>query len=243
MKRDGMSELMWRAAALSVWMVCVAAAQSSSRDFAGASPPAQGMETARGEERSRLAPAIARQSLMAVAPPEPRRFEIHDLVTIVIREDLRNDHSSKLETEKEYDLQGGITQFPDLQLSKLLQFALEGSSIDNPPTVRIESSNEFTGEGDYSRKDTVTGRITGRIIDIKPNGTMVIEARKYIKSDKEELKMVLTGTCRKDDIGADNTLLSTQIYDMQLVKETSGELRRATRKGLLTRLFEGMFNF
>jgi len=231
----------WLLAAVSL-IPAAALAQTSSRDTA-ANGPAPAATTVRGVP-SPLAPAIERHSLIAVAPPEPRLFAVHDLVTIVIREELRNDHSSTLETEKEYDLEAGITEFPDLRLSKLLQFALEGSNVgENPPTVRIESSNEFEGQGDYSRRDTVTGRITGQIIDIKPNGTLVLEARKFIKSDAEELKMVLTGRCRNEDITADNTVLSTQIYDMHLVKETSGELRRTTKKGWLTRLFEGMFNF
>jgi len=225
------------AASVTLW------AQSSSKDLPQKPARATDADVSRDGRATRLSPAIARGSLMAVTLPEPRRFELHDLITIIIREQLRNDHTSKLETDKEYDLKGEISQFPDLQLSKLLQFTLQGSGTNNPPKVRIKVDNSFDGEGDYSRSDTVTGRITARIIDIKPNGTLVLEARKYIRADKEDLKMILTGSCRKDDITADNTILSTQIYDMQLIREHSGEVRESIRKGWLTKLFDTIFNF
>ena len=64
-------------------------------DLPGVPPPA-GLQT----DTRRLSPAIAATSLMAVRAPEPRLFGIHDLVTIVIREDMRTDFKSSLETEK-----------------------------------------------------------------------------------------------------------------------------------------------
>jgi hypothetical protein len=101
----------------------------------------------------------------------------------------------------------------------------------------------FEGEGEYRRTDTFSGRIQSRVIDVKPNGTLVLEARKYIQNDDETLEMVLTGLCRAEDVTAANTILSTQLYDLRLVKEHTGELRRSTRKGILTRVFETIFNF
>ena len=60
---------------------------------------------------------------------------------------------------------------------------------------------------------------------------------------KERVNVVLTGTCRKDDVTIDNTILSTQIYDLRLIKEHAGEIRNATKKGLITKFFDALFNF
>mgnify|MGYP001429971911 FL=1 len=196
------------------------------------------------EQPTRLSPAIAQSSVTAVTKPEPRQFAKHDLVTIIIRESVTNDSSAKIKTEKDSQIEGKIEAFPKLQLSDLLQFQLGQSKMSRGiPEVSIEMNNEFEGEGENKRVDSFTARVQAEIIDIKPNGNLVLEARRYIQTDNETLTMTLTGTCRAEDIQADNTVLSTVVADLRLIKEHTGELRRATKKGLLTKFFETIFNF
>jgi len=195
-------------------------------------------------EKSPLAPAIARSSFTAVPIPEPRKFEVDDLVTIIIRESQQTQFNSKLDAEKKSDFKGGITGFPNLRLDKLLQFQLTPSAMSKGPVkLGVTYDGKFNGKGDYQRQSSMTGRITARVIDVKPNGTLVLEARKLLKSDDETLQMVLTGTCRAQDVSADNTVLSTQLYDLNLTKKHTGATRDATSKGLLTRLLDLLFNF
>ncbi len=192
----------------------------------------------------RLSPHISRTSVAAVRLPEPRTFAVHDLVTIIVRESIENESDSEIETEKSTSLQGIISAFPNLRLSDLAKFQLKPSRFDQgTPQLDLSFDSEFEGEGAYERRDTFTTRITSRVIDIKPNGTLVLEARKFIRSDDESVNVILTGTCRKEDITVDNTILSTEIYDLRLTKEHDGELRRATKKGWITKLFEAIFNF
>ncbi len=89
----------------------------------------------------------------------------------------------------------------------------------------------------------MTGRVQARVIDVKPNGTLVLEARKFNQIDDETLTIVLTGVCRAEDITVDNTILSSELYDLSLVKTHTGELRRASKKGLITRLLDLLLNF
>ena len=192
----------------------------------------------------RLSPQVSRMSLTAVRPPQPRQFSTHDLITIIVRESIENESESELETEKDFSLNGVISAFPDLRLKDLADFQLGQSTLnDGNPEVNITLNRSFEGEGEYERKDTFTTRITARVIDIKPNGSLVLEARKFIQSDKESVNIIMTGTCRKEDVTPDNTILSTQIYDLRLEKQHDGELRKAVRKGLLTKLFEFIFSF
>lgn len=192
----------------------------------------------------RLSRHVSHASIAAVRLPEPRQFAIHDLVTIIVRESIENESDAEIETEKGGSIQGTIAAFPDLRLRDLLDLKLGPSALEEgQPQVNINLNQEFEGEAEYERSDSFTTRITARIIDIKPNGTLVLEARKFIQSDDETVNVVLTGTCRKEDVAADNTILSTQIYDLRLLKEHSGELRNATKKGLITKFFETIFNF
>lgn len=191
-----------------------------------------------------LNPAIAQYSFAAVGMPELRRFQVHDLVTIVINESVSNKSSSSIGTSKDAKVEGEIAAYPDIRLNELLQMQLRGTSNNsNPPTLDISTGNEFNGEGDYSRQDTFIARLTARIIDIKPNGLLVLEARKHIQTEKETLDIAVTGTCRREDVRADNTIVSSQIFDLRVDKQHLGEIHKATKKGLITKFFETFFNF
>lgn len=225
----------------------VSAGQSSSLYVQDASspvfkPPAR---SAYPDRRPRVMhQGLATASYLAVPLPEPRQFAVHDLVTIIIREATENNSAHELDTEKEFELKGEISDFPSLQLEDLLQFQMRSSSAsEDPPKVRIKAENDFTGEAELKQRDTFVSRITARIVDVKPNGTLVLEARRFIQTDDEQMEVLLTGTCRKDDITIDNTVLSTQLYDMRLKKHHKGEMRKATKKGILTKFFEALFNF
>ena len=186
---------------------------------------------------------VAASSWFAVSRPAPRTYGLHDLVTIIIREDLSTDFQSELETEKTVEWDAGVREFPRLNLGDLLRLQLGASGIDPEIALDLESSSEFEGEGTYSRRDSISARITARVIDVKPNGTLVLEARKHLQSDDEELTLVVTGTCRVDDITLDNQVFSTQLHDLHLTKEHHGELRRSTKKGPLTKMIDALFPF
>ena len=196
----------------------------------------------RQTDTRRLNPAIAAASFMAVEAPEPRVFAVHDLVTIVIREDMRTDFRSSLETEKKSDYTGEISDFPSLK--DLLDGQVRPTQFTNGfVRVGIGYESEFEGEGDYSNRQSMTARIQARVIDVKPNGTLVIEARKSVTSDHEHYTLVATGTCRVDDITVDNTILSSQLADLFIDKQHRGTLKRASEKGLFTNLLDAIFNF
>ena len=209
------------------------------RATAGSAEGGLGAQT----NRRLLSPSIEAQSLYAVSQPEPETFAVHDLITIVIRESLSTDFQSEIETEKSTSVTGNIADFPRLQLSDLLRGQVRGN--EESPDVRLDVSydREFEGEGDYARRESMTARLTARVIDVKPNGTLVLEARKRIEADDESVLLVATGVARVDDILADNTVLSSNLYDLHISKQHTGELRRATKKGLLTRALDLIFNF
>jgi flagellar L-ring protein precursor FlgH len=209
-------------------------------------PYNDGGDTATGEREAphQLAPAIRAASFTAVQVPKRRQFAVHDLITVIIRESSETDFEATLETEKSSEHSGEIAEFPRLTLADLANLQVRPNQFeDGTPQLDVSSESEFEGEGDYTRSEEMTGRITARIIDVKPNNTLVLEARKFVKSDDEAMNITVTGTCRAEDVTADNTVLSTELYDLHLNKTHDGELRNSTKKGLFTKILDFIFNF
>lgn len=179
-------------------------------------------------------------SLMFIEPPKPREFAIHDLVTIIIEETTKSEASQTLETEKKYDMNGALTDF--ISLRHLLELQVQNDKQD-PAQIGLNYKNKYKGDGDYERTDRFVARITATVIDVKPNGTVVLEARKRIDKDGEVQTIILSGTCRRDDVTTQNTVLSSQLAALTVTMSTEGQVTKAGKKGLIPRALEGLFNF
>ncbi len=175
-------------------------------------------------------------SFFAVAPPEPKVIRKHDLVTIIIREESESRHEGTTELSKEYAVQARVDEWIRLNLANL---QMTGDGIgDSPPAVRFNAEREFNGEGTAERSDYITARIQAEVIDVKPNGTLVLQARKTITTDDDQIRFILSGICRVEDVTADNTVLSTQIYDLELQKTTRGGVTQSTKRGWVPKLLD-----
>lgn len=187
-------------------------------------------------------PDVPMLSVYVSRRPEPREFMLNDLVTIIVRESFESEMDAEKSTEKAAELSGGVNQFPRLTLSDLLNLQIpQGTAGSALIDVGLERRHE--GEGEYERTESMTGRVRGRIIDIKPNGMLVLEARRTVINDGEQSVLVATGNCMPEDITTDNTILSTQLENLFIDKQHSGDLRDSGEKGWLTRVIEAVFDF
>ena len=180
-------------------------------------------------------------SFFAVPEPEPRVIKKHDLVTVIIREESEFKSEGQTETKREAALDARISEFIKLNLP---DFTLSPNGISGGPlAIRADGSREFNGEGTVDRSDSFTARVTAEVLDVKPNGTLVLQGRKSIVTDEEVQKFLITGTCRAEDVSADNTVLSTQLKDFDLRKTHKGNVRNATRKGWAGKLLDALNPF
>ncbi len=187
--------------------------------------------------------ALRDSSMFAVAPPEPRKFALHDLISIVVHETSTARSSQSLEADKEYDLHGGIPRFPSFTLADLLDAQIKEGDSENQPRLDLTFDKGFNGDGEYERRDDFSDRITAEVIDILPNGHLVVEARRTIRTDDEEAALLLTGICRPEDVSAANSILSNQLHDLTIEKKHEGELKRTSEKGILAKVLDAIFAF
>lgn len=188
------------------------------------------------------APVAASQvSLFWVPEPEPRVFQKHDIVTIVIDEVSTQTSSQKLETERESRTRAQVGALVDLM--QLLELRLREGDTSNVSLVDFNGRREFTGEGDYERKDRFSARITATVLEVKPNGTLVLEATKRIAKDNEIQTIVLSGVVREEDVSRQNTVLSSQMANLSIASHHEGQVRDAAKKGFITEILDALFAF
>lgn len=145
-----------------------------------------------------------------------------DLITVVIQEnqDVSNQESS--------DMKKGTTldyQFTNLDIKPNLFSTL--------PRAAGKSDDQFTGTANYAKKGKFTARVTAMVVDVLPNGNLVVNGRREIKIDQETKLIEFSGVIRRWDIAADNTIASELVANAKVSYTGTGPLTNSTnRRGI-----------
>lgn len=180
-------------------------------------------------------------SLMLVEAPLPKPYAIHDKVTIIISESSSQTSQQKLDAKKDASLKAAVNKFPDLAM--FLEGNLTNLGTGVIASADVNAASKFKGDGKFQRTDKFQDKIQATVIDVKPNGVLVLEARKTVGQDREVRTLVLSGECRREDVTDNNTVLSSQLAELTILAHAEGDAKDAASKGFLTRIIEGIFNF
>jgi flagellar L-ring protein precursor FlgH len=105
------------------------------------------------------------------------------------------------------------------------------------PRVNGSLNSLFRAESDIETRNTLTFTIQSEVVDIRPNGNLVIEARQEVTDNDEVWEKSLTGIIRREDVNPDNTVESDRVADLQVFKRERGNVRDGYRRGWLLKLY------
>jgi flagellar L-ring protein precursor FlgH len=105
----------------------------------------------------------------------------------------------------------------------------------------VSSSDSFKAQGSLNNTNKVTGRITVQVIEVKPNGNLLVSGTQTIKQNGEEQRITVTGSVRPDDVTPDNTVLSSNVAEAQIKIDGKGPINSKQKQGILTQIFNFLF--
>jgi len=209
-------------------------ASSPSGDFSAKASRPNGGDRSTGESVLGRNKSIYRASWFAVEEPSPKDFRVHDLITIIVNEVSKHTTKEDTKADRDYGLDTTISDWIRLTGGNLRP----DKQLHGDPKIGVSMKKEFEGKSDIKREDTLIARIQAEVIDIKPNGNLLLEATHRVITNDETTIITLTGTCRSKDIGVDNTIISSQIAKLEISKQSSGIARDANKRGLLSGLWD-----
>ena len=109
--------------------------------------------------------------------------------------------------------------------------------------VNAQTQTQFTGQGTTSRNETVTAKVSARIIQVLPNSNLVVRGSQEILVNNEKQYITIQGVVRPADIATDNTVLSTYLADARIEYTGQGDLTAKQRQGWLTRALDKIWPF
>jgi flagellar L-ring protein precursor FlgH len=174
-------------------------------------------------------------SWFAVPEQKPRTIKKHDLITVIINETASVASDAKANTDRDTQLNATATQYMKLNQQNL---SLQTVAPTTPAGFVGDLQRNFKSDGQDDRTDSFTTRLSAEVVDVKPNGTLVVEAKRNIQVNTETQHYLLSGVCRAEDVTPDNTILSTQLSDLDLRRDDQGMVHDATKQGGLMKILD-----
>lgn len=174
-------------------------------------------------------PVLLQTSLTAVPSPERQLIRVGDFVSVVVRHRLNYQSLGRNQQNSKWDVKSKLSAWFRISDGKWVQQDFEGGT----PEVNFKNENKLQNNANFDRRDAFETRVMAKIIDVKPNGNLVIMARQSVKIDSEDQFVELTGECNKSDIGPNKTITSDKIFDLNVRTNNDGEVRHGIKGGWL----------
>ena len=156
---------------------------------------------------------------------------VNDVVTIRVMEESLAKKKAETKTGKGSTIGAGISGL----------FGLERKLAKSNPDMNLETlvgakfDNQFNGKGETTRSGKLVATISATVIDVLPNGNLLVEGKRVVTVNNEEEIMTITGIVRPRDITADNSIASTQVADAKIEYLGRGVLADKQKPGWFSR--------
>jgi flagellar L-ring protein precursor FlgH len=186
-----------------------------------------------------MVPALAlpqslwRDNLSKPMYADKRASRVGDIVTIVVQENTTTSKDNKTATSKSASLDASIATF--LYSPGASGFLTKGGQM---PAIKYSAKNDFSGGGTINNSEKIVAYVAAQVIDVLPNGNLVVEGRRETAFSGEKQTVILRGVVRPEDVAGNNTVFSFNVADASIHVISRGAVSDVQRKGWFTRIWE-----
>jgi flagellar L-ring protein precursor FlgH len=158
---------------------------------------------------------------------EDRRARfVGDVITVNLVEQTAASKKSSTTAERNASL--------DASLSAMAKLPLKGlAGLD----ANASDASKFGGKGDAAANNTFTGTITATVIEVLPNGNLLVSGEKQIAVNQGNEFIRFSGVVNPVYVTGANTVQSTQVADARVEYRANGYLDEVQTMGWMQRFF------
>ena len=156
---------------------------------------------------------------------DQRPGRIGDIVTVLV--DEKTDTKDKAVTDLKKSASNSISDGTGI-LSFIRQMGLT-------------STNDAKGDSSIERNHYGRTTISCLVTEVLPNGNLVIEGTRDVRTSEETLQLQLVGVVRPQDVNSNNQIRSNLIANAELAIKGKGAMSRTQKPGLITQVLQAVF--
>lgn len=164
---------------------------------------------------------------------EDRRARfVGDTITVRITENTSASKKASNKLDRTNSQTASITAFSGMPLSGL-----------NGLDVAASSATNFSGKGEAANNAVFSGNLTVTVIDVLPNGNLLVSGEKQIAIGAEQEFVRVSGVVNPAFVDFSNTVDSAKIADARIEYKSSGQVAEGQVMGWLARFFLSVLPF
>ena len=162
-----------------------------------------------------------------------------DVLTVTVVEAAKAKKTASTSTKRSSSTDASVNALLGLVSSVTAANPDMGTSIG----VGAGTDNSFDGEGETLREGTLETTLTVRVMQVLPNGHLVVSGTRTMKVNNEVQVLALRGVVDPRDIAVDNSVISTKVADAQIEFFGQGVLGDKQHPGWLQRGMDWIWPF
>ena len=99
------------------------------------------------------------------------------------------------------------------------------------------SSTAFSGKGEAANNNVFNGAITVTVIDVLPNGNLLVSGEKQVAIGAEQEYVRISGVVNPSFVDYSNSIDSSKVADARIEYKSAGQISEAQVMGWLARFF------
>jgi len=214
------------------------------------------IDTIEANQMQRLMEAVPRQptaaegSLWREGAPmlyvDARARNVGDTITVDIVESSSSSMAANTSAQRASNIDAGVDNA--LGIMRALEDKHDRLGTDRSGTrsgslFNADITNSHEGTGSSDRSGSITASIGARVVEVYPNGNLVIFGRQEMKVNNDIQYIIVSGVVRPEDVGADNTIRSTNLADAHIEYVGRGIIADKQKAGWGTRLVDKVWPF
>lgn len=163
-----------------------------------------------------------------------------DIVTIVVSEVASASKKAATGTDRSSSFTAGIPNFLGLESGPGM---LKGNNLDLSKMISASTDTSYAGSGSTSRQETLNATISAKVVEVMPNGNLLIEGRRNVQVNNEDQIIVISGTVRPADIDAANNVNSIYLADARISYTGKGVISDRQSPGWIMNILDKIWPF
>jgi flagellar L-ring protein precursor FlgH len=169
---------------------------------------------------------------LADSARDVRASEVNDIVTIVVNEAASAVVNGTSVSSRKSSVNTSITA----------AYGITNPRLNN--LLGTSNDIELAGAGSTSRNLSLSTTISARVVEVQPNGNLVIEGTKDIGVNSDKQSITVHGIVRPADLSSANMVNSVQVANLSIKVTGKGVVGDAIRRpNFLYRFLLGLLPF
>jgi flagellar L-ring protein precursor FlgH len=168
-------------------------------------------------------------------PILPRKLKVNDIVTVVVKENSAYFSEGSVDRRKNGLYDAVLKDWVKLASGLTLKPA---EQPDGDPKASGTIQQTYKSDSELEMRSRIEFRVAATVVDIRPNGNLVLEAHATFQQDNEIFDTSITGIIRPDDITATNEVFSEDIAEPKIYRKSRGHVTDGIRRGWMTKVID-----